>query len=75
MTTKQDHTIPMGKVILFALILTVILTALAVGAGVAHGPKFDNWVEVAAFFYVGTQAGAVIAVLMTMLLPRGKDHR
>lgn len=75
MTAKQDHTIQMGKVILFVVILTVIIAGLAVAASLSHGVEFDNWAAVAAFFYVGAATGAVIAVLMTMLLPRGKVHR
>ncbi len=60
MTTKQDHTIPMGKVIFFAGILTVLLAALAVVFGLAHGVEFDNWAAVAAFFYAAEVIGAVV---------------
>ena len=69
---KQDHTIPMGKVIFFAAILTVILAALAVAVGWAHGVEFDNWAAVAGFFYLGEVFGAVMLYLMLIRFTRSR---
>jgi hypothetical protein len=66
-TAKQDHTIPMGKVILFAVILTVLLAALAIAASLVHGVEFDNWAAVAAFFYAAEVIGAVVFYLMLLI--------
>jgi len=74
---KQDRMLPMGKAILFAIILTVVLAALSVGAGLAHGIEFDNWAAVAAFFYAAEVIGAVMLYLMLIrfIRPRARRRR
>ena len=64
----------MVKILKYALILTVILTVLAVGAGLAQRPKFDNWAAVAAFFYAGEVIGAVMLYLMLVFFTRRSPH-
>ncbi len=63
----EEISVAMVKIFKYALILTVLLAALAVGAGLAHGVEFDNWAAVAAFFYAAEVIGSV-AMTITLLI-------